>query len=257
MGVLAHYFEGEGLSTTQVSLIREHTERIRPPRALWVPFPLGRPFGVPNNPAFQHWVLKAALDLLDEPRGPVLKDFPEDAPGQKSFQEAEQEGYACPIPIHRAVVDDGSAEQDLPKALIEEIAQLAPWHDLSVTRRKRTTVGASGLKIEDAGRYVAGFLREIPKQSPRPELTVGELLKLACEDLRAYYFEAAAARPGTSTPHQISQWFWDDTVAGKVFRALKPICRKSDDYMLRAMGNYLLVPRNQIKSVGDNPAYKR
>jgi len=35
-----------------VSLIREQTAAIRPPRALWVPFMLGRPFGVPNDPAF-------------------------------------------------------------------------------------------------------------------------------------------------------------------------------------------------------------
>jgi hypothetical protein len=257
VGVLAHYLEEEGLSTTQISLIREHTERIRPPRALWVPFPLGRPLGVPNDPKFQHRVLKAALDLLSEAKGPVLKDFPEDAPGQQSFQEAEQEGYACPIPVWRATVDDGSEEQDLPTALIEEIAQLGPWYDLSVQRRKRTTVGASGLKIEDAGRYVASFLREMPKQSPKPGLTVGELLKLACEDVRAYYFEAAAAKPGASTPHQVSEWFWNDTAAGKVFKALQPICRDSTDYMLRAMGAYLLVPRVQMRGIGDNPAYKR
>ena len=36
---------------------------MRPPRTLWVPFPLGRPFGVPDNPAFQRKVLVAALAL--------------------------------------------------------------------------------------------------------------------------------------------------------------------------------------------------
>ena len=61
VGGLAHYFEDEGLSTTQISLIRVHTERIQPPRALWVPFDLGRPIGAPDNPDFQTRVVRAAL----------------------------------------------------------------------------------------------------------------------------------------------------------------------------------------------------
>ena len=32
MGGLAHYIEDEGVPTTQISLIREHTEKIKPPR---------------------------------------------------------------------------------------------------------------------------------------------------------------------------------------------------------------------------------
>ena len=51
VGALGHYLERGGVPTTQISLIREHTERIRPPRALWVPFELGRPFGVPHDAA--------------------------------------------------------------------------------------------------------------------------------------------------------------------------------------------------------------
>ena len=80
MGALAYYLELAGMPTTQISLIREHTEAIRPPRALWVPFMLGRPLGAPNDPEFQTRVLRAALKLLDAPSGPVLEDYPEDAP---------------------------------------------------------------------------------------------------------------------------------------------------------------------------------
>ena len=80
MGALSHYLEREGIPTTQISLIREHTEIIRPPRALWVPFELGRPLGAPENPELQHRVLLAALELLDAPEGPLLVDFPEEAP---------------------------------------------------------------------------------------------------------------------------------------------------------------------------------
>lgn len=78
MGGLAHYLEDEGIPTTQISLIREHTTTMRPPRALWVPFPLGRPFGAPDDPALQRRTLLAALKLLEADAGPVLDDFPVD-----------------------------------------------------------------------------------------------------------------------------------------------------------------------------------
>lgn len=75
MGALGHYLEEEGLATTQISLIREHTVRIRPPRALWVPFPLGRPMGEPGDTAGQIRVLTAALRLFEADQGPVLVDW--------------------------------------------------------------------------------------------------------------------------------------------------------------------------------------
>jgi len=49
---LAHFFEDEGISTVVIALVREHAEAIRAPRALWVPFELGRPLGAPNEAAF-------------------------------------------------------------------------------------------------------------------------------------------------------------------------------------------------------------
>jgi len=36
-GILARIFEAAGLSTTSFSLVREHTEKIKPPRALFLP----------------------------------------------------------------------------------------------------------------------------------------------------------------------------------------------------------------------------
>jgi len=61
VGALGHYLEEEGIATVGISLIRPQTENTKPPRALWVPFELGRPFGSPNDPRFQRRVLLAAL----------------------------------------------------------------------------------------------------------------------------------------------------------------------------------------------------
>jgi len=93
VGALGHYIEREGVPTAQISLIREQTAAIRPSRALWVPFMLGRPFGAPGEPAFQRRVLRSLLALFERPAGPVLEDFPEEAPGSV----AEESAFACPV----------------------------------------------------------------------------------------------------------------------------------------------------------------
>lgn len=253
MGALGHYLEDEGLATTQISLVRPHTERIRPPRALWVPFELGRPLGAPNDAGFQRRVLIAALDLFERESGPVLEDYPEDAPAAASSID-EEEGWACPISF-AAPADQG--EDGLTAALKNEIKLLEPWYDLSVEKRGRTTVGASGLSIGEVGEFVAAFLDDGVPQSPRDDLSVGEALKLAVEDLRAYYFESAAAQPGRAqaSSADVREWFWNETSAGKAFWALQPICAASDDSMMQAMANYILIPRTELGGVGDNPEF--
>src|SRR5947209_10902152 len=77
-GVLARVFEEQGLVTTSISLVREHTEKVKPPRALFVPFPFGHPLGEANDPELQTRVMRAAFALLDESSGPALVDYPED-----------------------------------------------------------------------------------------------------------------------------------------------------------------------------------
>ncbi|CAN5488515.1 hypothetical protein BH11MYX1_BH11MYX1_52020 [soil metagenome] len=42
-------------------MLPEITERVRPPRALSVPYPLGFPLGAANDPTLQHLVLRALL----------------------------------------------------------------------------------------------------------------------------------------------------------------------------------------------------
>jgi hypothetical protein len=51
------------------------TAKIRPPRALSVPYPLGYPLGEPNNPELQRSVLRQALALLERIDVPVLEEF--------------------------------------------------------------------------------------------------------------------------------------------------------------------------------------
>ena len=250
MGVLARYFEEEGLPTAGLSLVRLHSEKTRPPRALWVPYELGRPLGVPGDPAFQRRVLEAVLGLFDEPAGPVLKDYPEDVP---EGVQGSEEGMACTVSFPPPDADDMGTGQ----ALLNEIGQLRQWHQLALERRGRTTVGVSGLDIEAVAAFIGAVTDGESAGRPRPDLTLGETLKLACEDLRAFYTEAATIQPGQQhlTSQALSEWFWDETAAGKAFWALREVCRASDDEVMQAMGRYILVPRSQLKDATDNPEY--
>ncbi len=75
VGLLAAAIERENISTTSISLLREITSVIRPPRALFVPYKMGFPLGEPNNAPLQHQVIAAGLALLERTDVPVLENF--------------------------------------------------------------------------------------------------------------------------------------------------------------------------------------
>jgi hypothetical protein len=209
-----------------------------PPRALWVPFILGRPFGVPGDAPFQRRVLLAALRLLEAPAGPVLVDYAEEAPVPTADQT---DGMACPVNFERAETDDVGA------ALAREIEQLSPWHDLAAKRRGRTTTGLSAMSMADAAQVVTDCLRGSPPPAFQG-MSAGEALKLVCDDIRAYYYEAASAQPGIPDAGAVLHWFWHDTAAGRAFLALQKVCVDSDDQSLQVLGGNSLVPRAIMQS---------
>ncbi len=69
--------ERVGIPTVSITLLREVAVQLHPPRALFVPFPLGFPLGEPHNPALQHSIIAAALALLGREDLPVLESFTE------------------------------------------------------------------------------------------------------------------------------------------------------------------------------------
>jgi len=80
--LVAAELERHGISTVAIQLLREVAERMRPPRALFVPFKHGYPLGAPNDPQRQHDVIDAALKLVEDAAltPPVLADFPASLP---------------------------------------------------------------------------------------------------------------------------------------------------------------------------------
>lgn len=243
MGALSHYIEREGVPTAQVSLIREQTAAIGPPRALWVPFMLGRPFGAPNEPDFQRDVLRALLALFERAAGPVLEDYPGDAPAT----EAAADEFACPVSFAASGAENGN----LAQAMLAEMAQLAPWYELAKKRRGRTTVGISGMGAEEAAEHAASYLDGAPRHPGGSGISPGTALKRACDDVKAYYYEAVAAQPGNLSAQAIHNWFWKQTVAARVFLALRQVCLESSDESLQPLGKLTLVPRAVIQMLGE------
>jgi hypothetical protein len=75
--LIATRLERHGIATVVIQSLRQVTEKIRPPRALAVPFRHGYPLDAPNDPARQHAVIEAALKMLEDPhlQPPTIVDY--------------------------------------------------------------------------------------------------------------------------------------------------------------------------------------
>ena len=193
--------------------------------------------------------MMAAFALLDEKEGPLLVDYPEDVPeAAGGVDEDAMTGMVCPIDLP-ALPDPDAPTSEIGQALMKEIGSLAPWYEVAVRSRGRTTVGPSGLSIDEAAKYVAAFLDDQHAPAPRNDMPVGRVLKLAYEDLKSYYGEAITAQPGFATSQRVEDWLFNETVFGKALWTLRDICRASDDEYYQYLGRNSIVPDRQI-----NPA---
>ena len=237
MCALSHYIErgSEGrVATTGVSLIREHAEGMKPPRSLFVPFPLGRPLGSPDQPDFQRDVLLSSLNLLETATETALADYPHDAP------TSGDDPWACAVAL--APPEPANESEALRDQLVEEIRQLAPWHAESRKRRGRSTVGISGAsldQVEELATLLADFATgeepadgEIDWNHPMPMR-----VKFASDDLRAFYHESATAQPGANYPTDadLNDWLFNQTLLGTVLRQIVPLMRESEDRRVSGM----------------------
>ena len=74
VGLIQRSIEERGISTISITLDESITKRVKPPRALSVPYGFGYPLGKPNNPELQHAIIAEALALLtDEEPLPILR----------------------------------------------------------------------------------------------------------------------------------------------------------------------------------------
>jgi hypothetical protein len=194
---------------------------------------------VPGNAAFQTEVLRSTLALLEAPSGPVLADFPKDAPTAADAPVV----LACPVNFPAPVKDLTDTER-LQQTFQNEIAELRSWYDLAVAQRGRTTATVSGLSPEAMGTFISDFLTDNIPDSPRDDLSALDVLKLAVEDLKAYYYEAVSAQPGqqNTASTALTDWFWHQTAAGKVMFTLQDRNKHRDESSWQIFSKLLLIP---------------
>lgn len=76
VSLVAAELERSGIPTVTQVYLKEAAQKLRPPRALWVPFDHGYALGEPGDVELQKSVLRQTFALLGEPGpGPVLEDY--------------------------------------------------------------------------------------------------------------------------------------------------------------------------------------
>ena len=79
MGLVARVVEEAGIPTVLVSTGRDLTAQVRPPRSVFVNFPMGNPFGRPGDTDAQRAILLEALRLAERcDEAGLLVDLPHD-----------------------------------------------------------------------------------------------------------------------------------------------------------------------------------
>ncbi|HWD56861.1 MAG TPA: hypothetical protein VG308_01175 [Stellaceae bacterium] len=236
MSALGHYLEEEGIASVAIALIRPQAEKTRPPRALFVPFELGRPIGPPGDPAFQKRVIRAALGMLVEAGGPVrIADFPDDDP-----REAADPDWRAPRP---------PAGEHGAEAVEAELRALAQPYAASCVARERSTVGLSGLPPAECGAYLAAWLRGERPESPIADMSPPLALRFAIDDLKAFALEAALTPGSRPSSRQLGDWLWNETALGDAIQTLRREFLAGDDERLKQLA-FFFVPGLRVPPGG-------
>ena len=226
MSVLARVFEEHGLVTTTIAMVREHAAKVKPPRALFVPFFFGFALGRPNEPEHQHRVIQAALDLLQAESGPVLEDFPDDSV-PTAYPQASQ-----------VTAEGESSTRDAA----DEVTALRAFYERWVEQHDgRTAVGLCGIP-QRRFRGVVRFLEACARgdadadMAERPEsMSKGQFIRYCADDLKAFYYEARMVQQEDADEDALHRWFWGSTAGGKLIADLAATLNDTDDAGLKGI----------------------
>jgi AraC-like DNA-binding protein len=213
--VLARVFEAAGLTTLTIAMVREHAEKVKAPRVLFVPFPFGYALGKPNDPQLQHRVIGAAIDLLE--------DFPEEEAPEALVQASGVQQMAA------------EAQRDPA----DEVTTLRAFYERWLEDHGgRTTVGLCGIPqrrwrgvvrfLESYSRGEDADMRERPAHVPVPQF-----IRYCVDDLKAFYYEARMSQRANVSESELHRWFWGETAMAQLIRAVAQRMNASDDPALK------------------------
>lgn len=203
VGVLANVFEQAGLSTIGLGLIRGQFEASRPPRGLFVDFPLGRPLGRPGDVDFQRSVLTAAFELLERNDGPFIVDFPE------AIVDDADEPASCPMPPRH--------DTDVHPA-VDEARGLRDAYQRNVDATGRTLLGrVTTPDVDGVVALIEKLIRIEAGESLSDVGFEGSEAIAAGQDIRAFYEEAGLQLADNVTgARSLESWFYRSTEAGQL-----------------------------------------
>ena len=229
------------------------SEAVVPPRALWVPFPLGRPLGAIGDPDFQKDVLKAAFDLLHTAVEPTIENYPNAAP-----DTATVEDWACPLNLGPA--SSGS----LTDRLLAEIALLRPWAIETRRERGRTLFGVSGAEeddIDELARCLAVVAETgdvTNKLYRRNQLGFRDATSATSYGGRPtnVYHEAIASQPSSNSPDHdaLTLWIFNETVLGETLLSVADGLTDTSDSPMAQLVRGLLIPEGHYRGGSAFPA---
>jgi hypothetical protein len=170
----------------------------------------------------QHRVLKAALDLLAAPEGPVLSDFPDEA---ESGVEPPAPTQASAIPVTASTPDDPAMET----------TQMRQYHEQWLAKSGgRTAFGLSGIPatrfrgvIRFLQSFAAGEAADMPERPA--ELPLANFIRYCADDLKTLYYEGRMAMKPASGGDEIARWFWGESATGQLLRRVKDRLDASED----------------------------
>src|SRR5215471_16541008 len=177
--------ETAGLPTCSLVLLKEHAQRTKPPRALFVPFPYGYALGKPGDAEFQHKVLRAALQLLGAP-APVLAEFSEVVEGPVQLVQASA---VAPFSTERDPADDLTAMRGYYERWVAD-------------HEGRTAVGNSGIPQ----RRFRGLVRFLEAYAAGT----------VADDLKAFMLEARMQQRPQDYGNALHRWLWSETAIGRL-----------------------------------------
>jgi len=210
VSAIAHVLEAQGLVTLTIGTVAPHIENTKPPRGLICHFPLGRPLGVPDDPAFQRSVLSALFDMLGETHGPVLRTF------EKRLEDVENEGLVCSLPP-RMDPEEHPA--------VDEARAIKSAYERAVAKHGNRIGASRQIDADDVPAAIEAFAR-IEDGKPWQEAGIPGVPMRVAQDIRGYY-QTAALELAEHTPGAWAgeDWFYNDTETGKLMLRVRTVLK--------------------------------
>ena len=198
------------MATVAIGSIRGQIYGTAPPRGLFCDFPLGRPLGVPGDPAFQRRVIERAFAMLERTE-PAVEDY-------EVVIDDDSQPLACPLPARM--------DPDAHPA-IDEARGLRPAYDRAIAKYGNRAGAVRLLDADSIPAAIESFIR-VAEGHPWKQAGIPGIPARVSQDIRGYY-EMAAMEIADHTPAAWAgyRWFRDQTKTGEVIRQARDAMRES------------------------------